>query len=389
MAMTSEHREAASRDLCTRHQRRRDRHAVRRPAAGTVRGRSGRRGFGVGVRRAGAAARADGAGRLPWGTGPRARRRGRRAGDVPGPARRAGSIRRAESLASWLFGAALKVSARSREQSARRRALEQRGAEMKARARFRGWFPELRVGAAGGAGPAARVAAGADRAVPPGGPDARAGGGATGAAVAHGSAPARAGPRAAAATAGETRRGAGIRSGRRGSPGILDRGDRPGRRGPGRRPVGRRGRLGARGRAGGCGGGPDGGDAAEGRRGRPRLRRRPRGARRIWRAVLRKATGPAARAAGHGRSNGAGLFRRAVDQGHRGRRAGPAGRRARVEPLWASESQGATTGADGTFALASGGPRSFERSILATAGGGTQQGIFRFGGNRVIAGRGR
>ncbi len=47
---------------------------------------------------------------------------------------RAGSIRRVESLASWLFGVALKVSARSREQSARRRAQERRASEMKERA---------------------------------------------------------------------------------------------------------------------------------------------------------------------------------------------------------------------------------------------------------------
>ncbi len=49
-------------------------------------------------------------------------------------ARRAGSIRRAESLASWLFGVALKVSAKARAQRARRRAIERRGAEMKAQA---------------------------------------------------------------------------------------------------------------------------------------------------------------------------------------------------------------------------------------------------------------
>ncbi len=49
-------------------------------------------------------------------------------------ARRAGSIRRAESLASWLFGVALKVSSKARAQTARRRALERRGAEMRAQA---------------------------------------------------------------------------------------------------------------------------------------------------------------------------------------------------------------------------------------------------------------
>ncbi len=49
-------------------------------------------------------------------------------------ARRAGSIRRAESLASWLFGVARKVSLKSRSQRARRRALERRGAEMREQA---------------------------------------------------------------------------------------------------------------------------------------------------------------------------------------------------------------------------------------------------------------
>ena len=49
-------------------------------------------------------------------------------------ARRAGSIRRAESLASWLFGVAVKVSSKARAQKVRRRALERRGAEMRAQA---------------------------------------------------------------------------------------------------------------------------------------------------------------------------------------------------------------------------------------------------------------
>jgi RNA polymerase sigma factor (sigma-70 family) len=49
-------------------------------------------------------------------------------------ARRAGSIRRAESLASWLFGVALRVSSKARAQQARRRALERLGAEMRVQA---------------------------------------------------------------------------------------------------------------------------------------------------------------------------------------------------------------------------------------------------------------
>ena len=42
------------------------------------------------------------------------------------------SIRRADSLASWLYGVALRVSARSKVEAARRRAMERRGAEMNA-----------------------------------------------------------------------------------------------------------------------------------------------------------------------------------------------------------------------------------------------------------------
>ncbi len=47
-------------------------------------------------------------------------------------ARRAGSIRRADSLASWLFGVALRVAAKSRAGAVRRRDRERRGAEMRA-----------------------------------------------------------------------------------------------------------------------------------------------------------------------------------------------------------------------------------------------------------------
>ncbi len=50
-------------------------------------------------------------------------------------ARRAGTIRRAESLASWLFGVALKVASKRRSQAARRQTIEHRGAEMKAHVR--------------------------------------------------------------------------------------------------------------------------------------------------------------------------------------------------------------------------------------------------------------
>jgi RNA polymerase sigma factor (sigma-70 family) len=45
-------------------------------------------------------------------------------------ARRAGSIRRKDSLASWVYGVARRVSMRARAQAARRRALERRSVEM-------------------------------------------------------------------------------------------------------------------------------------------------------------------------------------------------------------------------------------------------------------------
>jgi RNA polymerase sigma factor (sigma-70 family) len=48
-------------------------------------------------------------------------------------AHKAGSIRKAESLASWLFGVARRVSAREKADAGRRRAYERRGAEMVAR----------------------------------------------------------------------------------------------------------------------------------------------------------------------------------------------------------------------------------------------------------------
>ncbi len=48
-------------------------------------------------------------------------------------ARNASSIRRADSLASWLFGVALRVAARAKAEAARRRAIELRGGKMKAR----------------------------------------------------------------------------------------------------------------------------------------------------------------------------------------------------------------------------------------------------------------
>ncbi len=48
-------------------------------------------------------------------------------------ARNGASIRRVDSLASWLFGVALRVSAKAKANAVRRRAIERRGGEMKAR----------------------------------------------------------------------------------------------------------------------------------------------------------------------------------------------------------------------------------------------------------------
>ncbi len=61
-------------------------------------------------------------------------------------ARNGASIRRVESLASWLFGVALRVSTRVKTEAARRRAVEHRGGEMKARSDGSGresFLPEL------------------------------------------------------------------------------------------------------------------------------------------------------------------------------------------------------------------------------------------------------
>ncbi len=61
-------------------------------------------------------------------------------------ARNGGSIRRVDSLASWLFGVALRVAARSKAQAVRRRVIEGRGVEMRARSEesgLEGLLPEL------------------------------------------------------------------------------------------------------------------------------------------------------------------------------------------------------------------------------------------------------
>ena len=86
-------------------------------------------------------------------------------------ARRAGSIRRAESLASWLFGVARKVSLKSRSQraaqaGARTTGGRDEGAGRGIRQVARDPLERLR-----GAGPAAGAVPDADRALPPGGAD--------------------------------------------------------------------------------------------------------------------------------------------------------------------------------------------------------------------------
>ena len=62
-------------------------------------------------------------------------------------AQRARSIRRIDSLASWLFGVALRVAAKAKAKDARRRTIERRGGEMRASTGSekepRGGWPEL------------------------------------------------------------------------------------------------------------------------------------------------------------------------------------------------------------------------------------------------------
>ena len=125
-------------------------------------------------------------------------------------ARQARSIRRADSVASWLYGVAARVAGRARRDAARRRVRERRGAEA-AMAIRRVESDEPRRGgglarAVRGAGPAPRSVPAAGPALPPGRPELRAGGAA--ARLPGPDRPVAAGPgaRAAARPAGPPRR---------------------------------------------------------------------------------------------------------------------------------------------------------------------------------------
>ena len=93
-------------------------------------------------------------------------------------ARRAASIRRRDSLASWLYGVALRVSACARSASARRRIHERKlgrtasGADQQREEEPR----RLRAALARGARPASRAVSRAGRSLLPGRPDLRRGG---------------------------------------------------------------------------------------------------------------------------------------------------------------------------------------------------------------------
>jgi DNA-directed RNA polymerase specialized sigma24 family protein len=66
-------------------------------------------------------------------------------------ARQAGSVRKADSVSSWLHGVALRVARRARAGAARRRVCERRSAALKAaelrrQGGSREWWPELHEG---------------------------------------------------------------------------------------------------------------------------------------------------------------------------------------------------------------------------------------------------
>ncbi len=139
-------------------------------------------------------------------------------------ARRAGSIRRGDSVASWLYGAAARVAGRARRDAARRRAARasRRGGghgDPAGRVRRTRWGGSL-ARAVRGAGPAPRSVPAAGAALPPRRPELRAGGAAAG--LPDSDRPVAAGPgaREAPRPAGPARcrAGGGIRLHRRGVP---------------------------------------------------------------------------------------------------------------------------------------------------------------------------
>ena len=128
-------------------------------------------------------------------------------------AQKGGSIRRADSLASWLFGVALRIAAKARAEAARRRASSADKANENSLWQRRYARSSLR-GVIRRAAWSAGEVSGTDRPVPPRRIDQRAGGRSARARGADGPASARAGTGAAARPTCPPRHGAGSRPAR-------------------------------------------------------------------------------------------------------------------------------------------------------------------------------